>query len=238
MSIVRDTKEKELVENLKKSRESLVGELYPILEAADGEVVDGFHRVEAGWESRRRLENISTRLQKMASRWLAHQRRTMTFAERRAIVDGVAEELIRTGEARPEFYPNIPEDLRDRPKVIPKVAEILCVSEHTVALFISDKYKRGTTWKKEAERKTKGKRSLFETRGDVLEILDQEKEGIRPTPLMYKTNLSWRPLTKSLSFLYRKGLVDILGGESPRYVLTELGRKVAKQFRELKGYLL
>jgi len=229
---------KDLVETLKKSRSSLAKELYPVLEAADGEVIDGFHRLEAGWESKRVLPNVKTRLEKLVARALAHHRRTMTFRERRELYDNIAEELIKEGFAVPEPSPNLPPEKRDKPKVIPKVAELLCVSEHSVAQYISDKYKRGTIWRKEELPKGKKKRSFFEIRGEILEVLGKEKEGIKPTRLMYKTNLSWRPLMKHFSFLYSKGLIDVSGEGSPRYFLTEKGHDILRRYEDLKGWLL
>jgi len=230
----------ELVKTLKKTKENLVGELYPILEAADGEIVDGHHRKEAGWESRRQLPQIQTKLQKLIARVVAHQRRTMKFEERRELYDEIAEELIKTGVAQPEYSPNIPADRRDLPKVIDKMAEILGVSEHSVAMYISDKYKRGPPGKREElVGKNKSKRSVFEIRGDLLEELSREKGGVRPTNLMYRCNLSWRPLTQHIAFLYKKNLLDIMDGrESPRYFLTKEGREVLGKFIELRNILL
>jgi len=46
--------------DLKKSEKG-IGQLYPILEAKDGEVIDGFHREEADKKWKRvRLEHIDT----------------------------------------------------------------------------------------------------------------------------------------------------------------------------------
>jgi len=222
---------------LKKSRKSIAGELYPILEAADGEIIDGYTREEAGWESRRRLPQIKSKLDKLVARVLAHQRRNMPFTERRDLYDAIAEELIESGIAQPEYETHIPEERRNLPKVIDKMADILGVSEKSIATYISDKYKRGAAGKRELVSKRGIKRSKFQIRADVLEILDQKGE-MKPTNLMYKTNLSWRPLNQHLAFLYKKGLINVKGSGSPRYFVTEHGRQVLKLYSELKSILL
>jgi len=227
--------DKDLVETLRKSRANpLVGELYPILEAADGELIDGLHREEAGWQTRSRLPNIVTRLDKLVARAMAHQRRTMSASERRKLYDGIAEELIEMGLVESEHLAFRPKDLQDRPKVIPKIAELLGVTERYVASYISDKYKRGVYLREGEGRKKRGfKRSTFEIRANILEIL--AKETLRPTPLMYRANLSWNPIKINLDFLYQKGLIEI---DSQRYSLTDLGHKILRQYLELKSWLL
>ena len=237
-----DKENDELIESLRKSKKGIVGELYPVLEASDGEIVDGFHRKKAGWESKKRLKHVTSKLEKLVARALAHQRRTMSFKERRALYDGIAEELIREGKAKPDPQPNLPIEVRNRPKVIPLVAELLGVTEHTVGIHISDSYKRGTVWKKPEEAKSvKGasKRSIMEIRVNILECLSNVPEGTLTTPLMYRSNLSWNPLRQHLAFLYKKRLVEVISpGEKARYLLTSLGKDVWKKYLDVKEFLL
>lgn len=59
--------------DLKKSEEG-IGQLYPILEAKDGEVIDGFHREEANKHWKRvRLEHIDTEEKKAIARIVGNQ---------------------------------------------------------------------------------------------------------------------------------------------------------------------
>ena len=80
--------------NLKKSKE-ILAPLYPVLEDANGQVIDGMHRLSAdqNWP-RLRLENIKTRKQFLAARMVANsQRRRVPREERETEVTLFAMEL-------------------------------------------------------------------------------------------------------------------------------------------------
>ena len=210
----------ELIEVLKKSRKK-VGEIYPIVVAADDEVLDGIHRREAGWESVQRVDTCDP-IQKVVIRYLANRRRKLSFPERRKMIDNLADLLIATGVAKPDSETRgIPEHLRDRPVVIPHIAELLGESETVIAYYISDKYKRGHA-ASEKPAKIK-KRSKIEMRADMLRHLRRNEGGLRKTQLMYKSNLSWTPLEKNLRILYDRRLVDF---SDMGVYITPLGRKV------------
>ena len=217
--------DKELVEALKRTRER-IGELYPMLEAADGELLDGKHRVEADWGSIKKLPNVRTKLDKLVVRHISHRRRRVPASETRKIMDGIAEELIALGIAKPDPDPHMPKHLRDRPVVIPLVAELLGEKEYYVARHISDKYKRGSPQQFGKEAK---KRSKIEMRADMLRHLVRNKEGLKQTQLMSKANLSWEPLQDHLKFLHQRELVEFKGG-APWVVVTPLGRKVLSAY--------
>ena len=218
--------DEELVEALKKTRQR-IGELYPMLKAADGELLDGFHRVEADrkWGSRT-LRNIRTKLDKLVVRHIAHRRRGIPASETRKTIDGIAQELIALGIAKPDPDPHVPKHLRDRPVVIPLVAELLGEKEYYVARHISDRYKRGSPHQFGEQAK---KRSRIEIRADMLRHLVRNKQGLKQTQLMSKANLSWEPLQEHLEFLHRRGLIEFKGG-APWVVVTPLGRKVLSAY--------
>jgi predicted transcriptional regulator len=229
-------------EFIKKSKER-IGELYPVLEANDGEVLDGRHRLNVGWGDRRRLERIKTPLDKLAVRFIANfDRRTMTFEEKKELIDRIAEELIKTGVAKPSDNSRIAEHLRDRPVVVPLICELLGVDEQTVYTYLSDRFKRTTgridnepRTLEEVKRQTTRKRAVFEIRGDILKELS--KASLKPTNLMYKTNLSWKPLKTHLEFLQFKGLIDYTeGGEF--YLLTPKGRRVLTHYLYVEHLLM
>jgi len=78
--------------NLKKSQET-VGQLYPILEAADGEIIDGFHRSQAdeNWK-RIKLDHINTEKKKLIARCVSNwHRRRVTHKEKQEWINGLAE---------------------------------------------------------------------------------------------------------------------------------------------------
>ena len=77
--------------DLKKSKES-IGQLYPILEAKDGEIIDGFHRQKAdkNWK-RIRLENIDTEEKKLIARLVSnYHRRKISREEKEQWINGLA----------------------------------------------------------------------------------------------------------------------------------------------------
>lgn len=80
--------------DLKKSEEG-IGQLYPILEAKDGEIIDGFHREEVNKNWKRvRLENIDTEEKKLVARLVANfHRRIVPYEEKKRGINGLAEIL-------------------------------------------------------------------------------------------------------------------------------------------------
>lgn len=229
---MRKAIQKSVIEDLERSRK-VVGELYPILEAADGEIVDGLHRKEAGWESRVTLENVTSKLQKLVVRYQAHRRRKMAFSERRALMDGIAEEVIKEGLGLPPHRYASP-TVRDQPRVIPVVAGILGVNERTVQTFISDKYKTGKGGRKKVIRKHR--RGSVGIRMDILKILEDPKPK---TKIMYRSNLSWRPLMSHMNFLIGKKLIiSWFEDGTVYYGLTELGEDILSKVKEIEPYLV
>ena len=76
------------------------------------------------------------------------------------------------------------------------------------------------------------KRSKLEIYLDVLEKIN---EGVsRPTNIMYKCNLSWRPLREILETLMNRGLIREVEQHNYRcYVITEKGRETLIYFRKI-----
>ena len=219
-----------IVEEIRRNAEA-VGQVYDVLEAADGEILDGNTRLGAdpSW-SRKRLPKVKTKIQKLAVRYAVHIRRKMSAKEKGEIMDGIAKELIRLGLAKPQFTKQIKKEFRDRPVVIPMVAEILGITEHTVCLYISDRYKRGRNPEKLTKTKTElpavssyspavlpaaveiekpEKRSRLEIKIDILEFLKNSPSGISPTRVMYTSNISWNVLQDLLHSLFVKGLITV-----------------------------
>ncbi|MCD6537339.1 DUF4364 family protein [Candidatus Bathyarchaeota archaeon] len=76
------------------------------------------------------------------------------------------------------------------------------------------------------------KRSKLEIYLDVLEKIN---EGIsRPTNIMYKCNLSWRPLREILGTLMNRELIKEVEQHNYRcYIITEKGRETLIYFRRI-----
>jgi len=82
------------------------------------------------------------------------------------------------------------------------------------------------------------KRSRLEIYIDVLRAI--KKSYTKPTRIMYKANLSWRPLREILSFLkMNKAVIErSTGGNRREYFLTEKGNEILRMFEQLESKLL
>jgi len=76
------------------------------------------------------------------------------------------------------------------------------------------------------------RRSKLEIYAEVLQAIN---EGChKPTRIMYKCNLSWVPLMKALNFLKDiEALKEKNEGERSRYYVTEKGREILRQYKQL-----
>jgi predicted transcriptional regulator len=80
------------------------------------------------------------------------------------------------------------------------------------------------------------KRSKLEIYLDILKTI---KFGVnKPTNIMYKCNLAWRPFKKILRTLIDNNLIEIVNKGSRRtYELTEKGQEFLKQFETAEALL-
>jgi len=77
------------------------------------------------------------------------------------------------------------------------------------------------------------KRSRLEIYLDILQAL--KKGVIKPTRIMYSTNLSWNPLQEILESLIEQGLVEEKETKNrKRYEITEKGLAALKYFNKTK----
>ncbi len=81
------------------------------------------------------------------------------------------------------------------------------------------------------------KRSKIEI---YLEILKTLKSGIdKPTNVMYKCNLAWKPFKNDLKTLIDNRLIEIVDRGSRRtFKLTEKGQEFLKQFETAEAILV
>lgn len=121
--------------DLKKSEKG-IGQLYPILEAADGEVIDGVHREEAdkGWK-RVRLENIDTEEKKLLARLVANFHRRVVSAEEKAEwINGLAAIYQKQGLKVGESYQSN--------EILKKLIDVTGLPERTVRGFLQSEFKQ------------------------------------------------------------------------------------------------
>lgn len=115
--------------NLQKSKKA-VSELYPVIKDAHGNVIDGFHRLDAdpNWKTET-IATITTPLQLALARIVANtHRRSINKEERKLQLVAVAEELVKEGLAREQ--------------VIPAMAELTTFSEDYLRRMLPDEYKQ------------------------------------------------------------------------------------------------
>ncbi len=113
--------------DLKKSKD-VIHELYPVLKDAHGNVIDGFHRLEAdpNWKTET-LEDITTPVQLATVRIVANMRRKISKEERRLQLVALAEELVKEGVTKEN--------------VISKIVEKTTLSEDYVRRMLPVEYK-------------------------------------------------------------------------------------------------
>ncbi len=72
-----------------------------------------------------------------------------------------------------------------------------------------------------------------------LQILQTIAGGARkPTHIMYRVNLAWKPATDFISLLLEKGLIqEDLSGSGKTYTLTDKGMQVLDYFMKAKQML-
>ena len=77
------------------------------------------------------------------------------------------------------------------------------------------------------------KRSKLEIYLEILKVVSKGTD--KPTRIMYKTNLSWKPLMTALESVLEQGLLRRNEkGTHSAYEITDKGKNVLKYFREAK----
>ena len=110
-----------------------IGQLYPILEAKDGEIIDGFHREKAdkNWK-RVRLEHIDTEEKKLLARLIANfHRRQICWKEKEEWINSLAEIYKKQG-------------LKIEPinEIEAKISNLTGLGGRTIRLYLHEEFKR------------------------------------------------------------------------------------------------
>ena len=81
------------------------------------------------------------------------------------------------------------------------------------------------------------KRSRLEIYLDILGVV---RSGVyKPTRIMYRTNLSWRPMQEMLQSLIAQGLIAVNNEKRRKnYEITEKGRTALKYFKKTKELIV
>lgn len=70
---------------------------------------------------------------------------------------------------------------------------------------------------------------------DILSIISAHHGQIKPTHLMYKSNLTYKSLTDHVAKLVEKELLQRQG--SDRYHITDKGLQVMQEWKKMKEFL-
>jgi len=79
-----------------------------------------------------------------------------------------------------------------------------------------------------------GRRSGIEI---IAEILEEAKQGVTKTRLVYRINLNFLVIRKHLDLLLEKNLLQITDGPTKLYVTTQKGAEFLNEFRKMKEML-
>lgn len=85
---------------------------------------------------------------------------------------------------------------------------------------------------------SEGRRTKLDIMNDILTSIQQEGGEIKPTRLLYKSNLSYKKLIEYTTELISKGmLIEYTGGEKRSYRITDKGISFIQEFRKIKEFI-
>jgi hypothetical protein len=144
-----------------------VGELYPVLVAADGSIIDGYHRKAAkkNWKVLK-VPQIKTRKDLVTARIIANvARRTVDFSESQKWVNQLASEL-----KKDSFEPG---------QIGPEIGRLTGMSHEWVRLRLDEKFKEDGQRKAAIE--SRWSRTTSGTENDIREPIRRTIEAARQT---------------------------------------------------------
>jgi len=209
-----------------KESTSLVGQLYPLLKAKDGELLDGVHRsdVDATWKTEV-LENIDTPEKKLAARLIANiHRRTVPKEEKAAWINDLAELYLKQGlkvEARYKGKPG-----QGANQITNKIVKVTGLSKRVVTGYLKDCYKqmnfsRGIKQRKAPEAPAGetilnilNSHSKFGNNGYGTRLMERYKEELLKSPLFRAEVLNSLPKGKGFKRMVDVNVLGLSGDQN------------------------
>lgn len=71
----------------------------------------------------------------------------------------------------------------------------------------------------------------------TISILEESREGMNKTRLVYRTNLNFFLIQKYIDFLKQKGLLEIVHNPNQLFKTTEKGKALLEEFSKIKDIL-
>ena len=85
------------------------------------------------------------------------------------------------------------------------------------------------------------KRSRLEVIRDILKVISERADrtgGVKPTHILYKSNLSYQMMDEYLNELKTKEfVVEKITKEGKRYTITEKGLKFLQEYQTVAGFM-
>lgn len=82
------------------------------------------------------------------------------------------------------------------------------------------------------------KRERIEVIKDILQVIQDKNGKIKPTHIMYKSNLSYIMMDEYLKELITKGfIVETITDKSKTYSITKKGQDFLEKFRLIKDFM-
>ncbi len=71
----------------------------------------------------------------------------------------------------------------------------------------------------------------------TISILEEARNGINKTRLVYRTNLNFLLIQRYMDFLQQKGLLEVIHNPHQSYKTTEKGNELLHEFAKIKELL-
>ncbi len=83
------------------------------------------------------------------------------------------------------------------------------------------------------------RRERLEVIFDILKLISDNHNSIKPTPLLRRSNLSSSGFLEYYEELIKKGLIrEMMDGSARKYVtLTDKGFRYLEKYREIRGFI-
>jgi len=82
-----------------------------------------------------------------------------------------------------------------------------------------------------------GRRSKLEIINDILRSIQDKRGKIKPTHLLYKSNLSHTKMKQYVQELIDKGMITVEHHKKARlYVITDTGLKFLEEFQRIRAF--
>ncbi|MBW2988708.1 DUF4364 family protein [Candidatus Woesearchaeota archaeon] len=81
------------------------------------------------------------------------------------------------------------------------------------------------------------RRTKIEIIHDILDAIQKKGGKIKPTHLLYKSNLSYKKMLEYVGELIKKGMVEEKEEKGKKaYSITDKGREYVQQFKKIKEF--